>query len=101
VPIKPKIQVSSGNAYTKYNWDNYQNISDIPVGIWEVRAFIEEQEIGRDSFYVIFNFDKIDDGAFTTKDTDIHYGRKILIAQMHWTENLHQYDPQIWIRAVN
>ena len=95
------IPLSDGKAYTNYNWDNYQSISEIPVGTWEVRAFIEEQEIGSDSFYVIFDFDKMDDGAFTTRDTDIHYGRKILTAQMQWTENLHQYDPQIWMSAIN
>ncbi|RJS81487.1 hypothetical protein CW713_06235 [Methanophagales archaeon] len=94
------IPLSDGKAYTNYNWDNYQSISAIPVGIWEVRAHIEEQEIGSDSFYVIFDFDKMDDGAFTTRDTDIHYGRKIF-AQMQWTENLHQYDPQIWMSAIN
>jgi len=92
--------LSDGEAYTNYNWGDYQSISAIPVGIWEVRAYIEEQEIDSDSFYVIFDFDKMNDGAFTTRDTDIHYGRKIF-EQMQWTENLHQYDPQIWMSAIN
>ncbi|KAF5436534.1 CASH domain-dontaining protein [Candidatus Methanophagaceae archaeon] len=90
-PKQPK------NFRATYKWNYYRNNdgtinrAEIPIGIWNVTAYVDRQYVNSTDFYVIFDFDG-DDRAFTTWHLDT--------VPLFQSEKLHQYDPQIWKRAI-
>lgn len=74
----------------------------IPVGIYTVKGSLvnindpsDKKDINSCNFYVIFDFERMDDGAFTTR-CNSGFRQEGYLPKVE----LHQYDPQIWGRAI-
>jgi hypothetical protein len=86
---------------------NPLNKDQIPIGTYTIKGYLVNRDnrgdkkfIGSDKFYVIFDFDKKDEGAFTTRAKTISYKWPPALPGS-WTEGLHLYDRQIWMSAIN
>jgi len=101
--------IGGNSAHAEYDWSNYENRADIPIGIWSVTAYVQDKDVCEEgqkigtaaSFYVIFDFDKMDNGAFTTRDEDVLYNKWPPSLPQKWTERLHQYNRPSWTTAIS